>query len=1067
MESVSVLGSYLNHEITLIQQAAKNREIIEWFADEDNTEKRAAAFQRMMHFADMLQINGLYFVIKNSLHEYSIDAGISIDKFIPIPDKKNSYLPYSLNPDILYDQWFFTAVASDYDFTLNLDIDKITNTRRLWINHKVINNGEVTGILCSALQFDEVYDELFGNYDSNNVLGFIIDKNGIIQISSDIPEPDFLHIETTIYDMEEKRHIFDVYSAPIFVSEISSYLNTGNQYNQKIEPSVVKFSSGNYQYLSIAPIPNTNWLTITFFNSRALFDVMNMIPLLIVVILAFGFYILLNSLSIRHLVLNPLGKLTHSVSESDYNIDVIFGTNRNDEIGELARTTRRTWKRLNENTISLMSSIKDRERQTQILHAVNSIAASLFSAESEAEFKESLPEGMQLLAGCIDIDRAFIWRNEIIDGILCYKLIHEWVSEIGKINNKLNVGHVYTYPNDAPKWLESFLKDECVYGSVTNMPENEKRNLEQNGVKSILAVPVHLHGQFWGFVSYDNCQIENILSQDDIDILRSGSLLIGNAFLRYDITQNLKDSAEEAKAASRSKSSFLANMSHEIRTPMNSIIGFSELALDDELPSKTRDYITKIKNNSDWLLQIINDILDISKIESGKMELESIPVDLHEIFTSCRTLILPKALEKGLTLYFYAEPSIDKILYSDPTRLRQVLVNLLSNAVKFTNSGEIKMKVSIKETAEDSVTLHFEIIDSGIGITETQMAKIFDPFVQAETGITRKYGGSGLGLPITKNIIEMMGGELFAESKPGAGSKFSFSLTFKAANITDNKNPAERVIFDDIERPVFEGEILLCEDNGMNQQVICEHLERVGFKTVVAKNGKKGVELVKRRLLSGEKQFDMILMDIHMPVMDGLEAASRIISINASIPIVAMTANVMVNDREIYKANGMNDCIAKPFTSQELWRCLMRYFNPVSWQRDYVKLQELAERELRIRLINSFLESNHKKIDDINDAINSGDIKLAHRLAHTLKGNAGQLNKTRLQQAAKDVEQQLKDGENLVTLEQMETLEKEFNSALKELVRDSMQSADVSSLYENFDNVLNNSDTENSGRAAL
>jgi len=219
----------------------------------------------------------------------------------------------------------------------------------------------------------------------------------------------------------------------------------------------------------------------------------------------------------------------------------------------------------------------------------------------------------------------------------------------------------------------------------------------------------------------------------------------------------------------------------------------------------------------------------------------------------------------------------------------------------------------------------------------------------------------------------------------------------------------------------------------MNQQVICEHLARVGLKAVVAGNGKMGVEMVRGRLLSGEKQFDLILMDMHMPVMDGLEASSKIIGFNANIPIVAMTANIMSNDLEIYKMNGINDCVGKPFTSQELWRCLMKYFKPLNWQTVEESQHTIAEDKLRQRLITNFVKDNQSKFSEIAEALNSGDIKLAHRLAHTLKSSAAHLDKTLLQQAAADVELQLKDGKNLVTAQQLAALEAELDAALTEL----------------------------------
>jgi signal transduction histidine kinase/DNA-binding response OmpR family regulator len=520
------------------------------------------------------------------------------------------------------------------------------------------------------------------------------------------------------------------------------------------------------------------------------------------------------------------------------------------------------------------------------------------------------------------------------------------------------------------------------------------------------------------------------------------------------VENELRLARDTAEAASFAKSAFLANMSHEIRTPMNSIMGFSELALDGEASVKTRDYLAKIQTNAEWLLQIINNILDISKIESGRMELENIPFDMHELFAGCRTLILPRAAEKGISLHFYAEPSIGKRPLGDPTRLRQVLVNLLSNAVKFTNTGTVKVLAEIKDKSEKTVTMHFEVKDSGIGMTRNQMDRIFDPFMQAETGTTRQYGGTGLGLAITRNFVELMGGKLAVESAPGVGSKFSFDLVFDTVDAGDDGTFGQKLVFNELEKPMFEGDVLLCEDNSMNQQVICEHLARVGLRTVVAGNGKIGVEMVQNRIEKGEKKFDLIFMDMHMPVMDGLEASEKIIELNAGIPIVAMTANIMSDDREIYKKSGMNDCVGKPFTSQELWRCLMKYLTPVNTENKNTPEKKSgsetgfqlnsasqlnadslyeAEMEFQKSLQKLFAKNNQKKFDEIVKAIEADDITLAHRLVHTLKGNAAQIGKTLLRKAAADVEQLLKDGKNLVTEEHLKLLETELTVALKEL----------------------------------
>ncbi|MCL2230327.1 MAG: ATP-binding protein [Treponema sp.] len=492
----------------------------------------------------------------------------------------------------------------------------------------------------------------------------------------------------------------------------------------------------------------------------------------------------------------------------------------------------------------------------------------------------------------------------------------------------------------------------------------------------------------------------------------------------------LRIAAQKAHEASVAKSAFLANMSHEIRTPMNSIMGFSELALDDIIPERTREYLDKILDNTKGLLQIINDILDISKVESGRMEIEKIPFDFHELFTNCKTIIMPKAAEKGISLYFYVDPIQGKMPLGDPTKLRQVFVNLIANAVKFTNAGTVKILAEMQDRTDNTVTIYFEVKDSGIGIMEEQMEFIFEPFVQGESGTTRQYGGSGLGLTITKNIIELMGGTLSVDSKVGIGSKFYFTLTFDTIDISGEKLYEQKMILSDFGKPTFEGEVLLCEDNAMNQQVICEHLERVGLKTVVAWNGRIGLDLVKMRKLAGEKQFDLIFMDMHMPVMDGLEATERILELNTGIPIVAMTANIMADATETYRLTGLHDCVGKPFTSQELWRCLLKFLTPVD--KEPKKILE-TEEDFQKSLQSLFVRSNQMIYEDITKAIKDDDVKLAHRLTHSLKSNAAQIGKTELQKAAIEVESVLKKGDKNVSDDLMDTLKKELDAVLAEL----------------------------------
>jgi len=509
-------------------------------------------------------------------------------------------------------------------------------------------------------------------------------------------------------------------------------------------------------------------------------------------------------------------------------------------------------------------------------------------------------------------------------------------------------------------------------------------------------------------------------------------ILLMIIFLNDRLKRKIIADKAAAEMASRAKSEFLATMSHEIRTPMNSIMGFAELATDSESVSETRDYLGKITDSTKWLLHIINDILDISKIESGKMELEKVPFDLRDVFSRCQSVILPSVKEKGLDLSIYAEPSIGKKLLGDPLRLYQVLMNLLSNAVKFTNAGTVKFSSAIKNTENGFTTVYFEIKDSGIGMDPAQVKKVFDPFIQADSSTTRDYGGTGLGLAIAKNIVEMMGGKLAVESSPGLGSTFSFEIVFETKDSPDET--PEREYFDMPEKPYFDGLVLICDDNSMNQEVICAHLTRVGLQSMTADNGKMGVEMVEERIKENKKPFDIIFMDMFMPVMDGMEAAAKIMALNTGTPIVAMTANIMVSELEKYKKAGMPDCLGKPFTSQELWRILLHYLKPISNESLSSALDDqFVSNELQRKLQIYFVKNNQTVYAKIMDAVAAGDIKQAHRLAHSLKGNAGMIGKTALASAAADVEERLKSWDSSAWDSKINNLKTELELVLDEL----------------------------------
>ena len=498
------------------------------------------------------------------------------------------------------------------------------------------------------------------------------------------------------------------------------------------------------------------------------------------------------------------------------------------------------------------------------------------------------------------------------------------------------------------------------------------------------------------------------------------------------INEDLRQARDAAENASKIKSTFLANMSHEIRTPMNSIIGFAELALHNDSLIKIKEYLGNISRSAEWLLLIINDILDISKIESGKITLEHIPFDLHEVLAHCQMTIMQKIEEKGIAFYCYAEPSINKKLMGDPIRLCQVIINLLSNAVKFTDAGTVKFMASPVSESGKNITIHFEVKDTGIGMTPEQIAMILEPFMQADETVTRRFGGTGLGLQITKNIVELMGGNLTVDSVPGAGSKFSFDITFDISDEDAGAVSSENLHYV-LEKPNFCGEVLICDDNNMNQKVICDHLARVGLKTIIANNGREGIDLAAERMQSGKKQFDLIFMDIYMPGMDGFEAASKIAALGVKTPIVALTANIMSNNMELYTKNGMRDCLGKPFTSQELWKCLIKFI-PVVYYSAVDKIRDDRENEKLLKQAQiNFARNNQTTYSQITSAAEIGSFELARRLAHTLKSNAGQIGAVRLQAAAAQLENMFAEGKAPLNKAEMKILEIEIKSVLDDL----------------------------------
>ena len=707
-------------------------------------------------------------------------------------------------------------------------------------------------------------------------------------------------------------------------------------------------------------------------------------------------------------------------------------------------------------------------------------------------------------------------------------------------------------------------------------------------------------------------------------------IIIEDITLERAATEEILKAKNLAEEATRTKSDFLANMSHEIRTPMNAIIGFTHLMMRSELPPRQADYLKKIHASSQHLLGIINDILDFSKIEAGKMVIEHIDFDLEELLSNVSGLINEKATEKGLELVFDITPDIPLTLIGDPLRLGQVLINFATNAIKFTEKGGITISVRAIEDHEHHALLKFTVKDTGIGLNPEQIGRLFQSFQQADSSVTRKYGGTGLGLVICKNLAKIMGGEIGVESELGRGSEFWFTaklgkgqshhrrqltphpdLRGKHMLVVDDNENARTVVSDLLESMSFKVEsaesgpaalqvikrsiaddtpfdaifvdwqmpnmdgielahaiqgmgllhapklvlvtaygreqvingaiqagfdeiilkpvnasslfdsvarafgkdmdadmakshtalpdasdladlagarILLVEDNEMNQQIATELLQDAGFFVDIAENGQQGIDKVK------QNTYELVLMDMQMPVMDGVTATQEIRKLPnlASLPIVAMTANAMAQDRDRCLAAGMNDHLPKPIEPDDLWATLRKWikpglvsgpirtvkpmtppptpttddelFNDIEGLDTRIGLRRVqGKQSLYLTMLRNFVDKQTTTPDDIREALDHGDITTAERQAHTLKGLAGNIGAAPLQTSAEHLETALRERQNAGNIDMALTDTRDLLHTLIDGLNDKLKPQTQSEIVASQDSADEPVPTEGAG----
>ncbi len=670
-------------------------------------------------------------------------------------------------------------------------------------------------------------------------------------------------------------------------------------------------------------------------------------------------------------------------------------------------------------------------RRDAILQVVSSFAERFLR---ESDWESGINDSLKALGKAADVTRCFIFKKHPgSDEEANISMAYEWSAPeiVPYINNPL----VQNQPFHAyDRWRKTMLSRKNIAGTVSSFQSQERRFFQLTDAKSVMLVPVFVGDTWWGFIGVSEHREEREWLPVEVESLTMMADIFGSAILRRTMEDQLmaanrlaEDAKMEALESSKAKSRFLANMSHEIRTPISGILGMAEMTITTGLSPDQREHLDMIRDAAGSLLTIVNDVLDISKIEAEKLELKPVDFEFRSELDRIMRPFNPEADRKGIALRYNVSPDVPPHLHGDPDRFSQVIRNLAGNAMKFTERGLVEVSVNVAERSEGKVCLKVLVRDTGEGIDLAATDDIFESFTQADSSTRKRHQGTGLGLTISRELVEMMGGEIDVESELGLGSTFTFTVWFNTTEVVERVVDAAPV-----QPQTMHLNILLAEDNPLNQKFLTHFLTMFGHTVTHAGNGLLALEALKH---PGNK-FDLVLMDIQMPEMGGIEATRAIREADGKdfspdIPIIALTAYAMKGDRERMVAAGMNDYVSKPVDMKKLSAAIARGMAeskqstkpkvaPKTSQvaRDRIAaaskpmdidMESLIDRfegdmELLTEILNLFLLEAEDKLDNLDAGLRSGEADELGMALHSITNIASHVLAMEIVESSRELE---------------------------------------------------------------